>query len=168
MKDITHSLCRFTLIGAALAAALAASGGAQADILGSIPTQEGGEFLLVSSGCGSEKNGWLVVATDDGGRVSHKGCTYPVNDGRAMIEWSDGNLSVIPNQWHLTKAGKRVKAEQARDLLAPHAEPAVFTVEELEADMRRRGLPTVEEIEGGVRRLTDRILVEQAAARRTP
>lgn len=30
MKDTTHSICRFTLIGSALAAALSASGGAQA------------------------------------------------------------------------------------------------------------------------------------------
>lgn len=165
MKDITHSGIRFTLIATALAAALAASAGAEAqvgNIIGTAGNDVGGEMLMTSATCGLDGSaaatwGRLVLSLTREGHVLLRGCATRLPPDRLYISWGGGSAVVVPTRYFT-----------AVTTPAPHAEPAVFTVEELEADMRRRGLPTVEELEGKVRRLSDRILVEQAAARRTP
>jgi hypothetical protein len=157
LKDTIHSGIRFTLIGAALAVSLAASAGAEAQqvqhIIATVGTDGGGEWLMTSVTCGSTNKGRAVLALTRNGRVTHRGCAVLLLPDRLYISWDGGYTSVIPR-------GHFVTAATALAVPAPHAKPAIFTVEELEADMRRRGLYTNEE--------QDRIVAEQAAATRIP
>jgi hypothetical protein len=111
MKDTIKTL--------AIAGLLAASAGAQAEILGSKPNQAGGEILWTSATCGSKNDGWQVYSTMDGGLVSHGGCAFDLGDHRVGIRWDDGDFSVMPNEWLLTTAGKRAVAAARAQAKAP-------------------------------------------------
>lgn len=143
MNDTTHSIIRLTLIGAALAASLA-SAGARAEaqqvqhIIATTGTDGGGEILMTSVTCG---NGREVLWLAPGGQVTHRGCASPLLPDRLYISSDSGHTWVVPRDSFVTAATTAPRA--------PHAEPAVFTVEELQAHVRRR-------------------LAEQAAARRLP
>jgi hypothetical protein len=99
---------RNTIRTLTIAGLLIASAAAQAEILGSKPNQADGEIFWTSSRCGSENDGWQVFSTDDGGVVVLHGCAYGAGDDRVAIEWSNGRLSIMPDLWHLTTAGKRL------------------------------------------------------------
>lgn len=104
MKEITHSICRFTLIGGALAAALAASGGAQAQIQHIVATARingGGEMLMTSVTCGTNGKEVLVLAAGSS-RVTHRACAAPLLPDRLYILWDDGDADVVPSSSFLT------------------------------------------------------------------
>lgn len=97
MKDITKTAIRFTLVGTALAAALAASGGAEAtEVIGIVENNVGGEILLTDTKCGAKGKGRITMATDVGGPVTSYGCAHPLPPDRALVQWNNGAATVIP------------------------------------------------------------------------
>jgi hypothetical protein len=124
MKDFTHSALRYALIGAALAGALAASGGAQAqdiEILANRTNGEGGEMLLTSATC--DGLGHIVMTSNSRGGETIQGCGHVLNPGRFRISWDSGQRSILTmDGWEFTPAMiAAMKAQQS----APAARPAV-------------------------------------------
>jgi hypothetical protein len=119
MKDITHSAIRFTLIGAALAAGLAASSGARAtEIIGAMANESGGEILMTASKCGlkgKHKNGLVIMATGKGGTVSSYGCAYPLPPARVFVDWDSGRATVLPMSAWTPNAVSTVEFEALSD-----------------------------------------------------
>lgn len=116
MKDTTHS-CRFTLIGAALAAALSASGGAQAqgrapwdggEVIARKENGAGGEILLTTMQC---TEGRVIFSSD------LRGCVQVLLPDRLYVTWDGGGTSILSMAGWIPISGSAP---------APHAEPAVI------------------------------------------
>jgi hypothetical protein len=121
-KDIRHSLYRLTLIGTALAVSLTASGGAEAEVqhvVATAETADGAEILMTSVACGGN-NGRDVLWLARDGRVIQHGCAVVLLPDRLYISSDSGHTYVVPRGSFVTVTAA------PRDLLAPHAEPAVI------------------------------------------
>jgi hypothetical protein len=112
MKDITHSGIRFTLIGAALAVSLAASGGAQAtEVIGAMGNDAGGEILLTNDKCGAKAKGRTTISTNADGRVTHFGCAHPLRPGRVIVQWTGSGTSILSmSHWTPNETDRSLKS----------------------------------------------------------
>ena len=122
MKDITHSI----LIGGALAAALAASGGAQAqgrapwdggEVIARKDNGAGGEILLTTMQC---TEGRVIFSSD------LRGCAKVLLPDRLYVTWDGGGTSILSTDGWIPISGSAPGDLLPKLPKPPHAQPAVI------------------------------------------